>query len=430
MKTTFFSALLACGLLFSSTGYADLDYNYDKESKIFAATAKNLISLADNDNKLLIAFSKEHTLNAKGKISSPTYYVRMYVEGKNDYRFADNANYWQEHNYSYEQIRELQTIKAELLAIDAQKKAEKKAIAEAKKLNNNKEPLLKQNEQNSNNKMHAERNLKEQTLRKRAADIKKDKDKLKRNPSTLIYLTVENKLSKPNLSKPLYDFKPPYSNSVRNSKNQTKKNKKGNAIKAVPSSSIPDAAIDNAIKNGDVQSSNKNLMDLELAKSTKKRAILKKQSDREQLAKLAVDNPQAAEKLREEILKREAEEKIATANSNDLRIRQEIAQRSTKIEEVKATRAAFEKYKQEQQEALGDMVYTSTAWAKLADKDNFWKKTTNSAQKNIPLFFEVKFWTGGSNQILWLDNSILKDLNQLFNYDLAKDKEHSQLLNK
>lgn len=428
MKHKLTAALLAAGLLTCSSCFAALEYSYDREAKHFTVKSEEIIPLEEGANQLKVTFSKEYNFDYGKAISTakPTYYVRLYVEGTKDYRFADNANYWQEHNYTYEQIKELQNIKEQLILLETEKKAEKKSLEEQKKANNNKAPILTSEEQKKKEEVHSARNEKEQALKKREAEIRKDKNKLKRNPSTLIYLTVENKLSKPNLSKPLYDFQPPYSTKEQpKSSNKKPGNKQSNGTV-----SIPDAALDTAVKNGVVTPKNKNLMDLELAKSKKKRNALKQQAEREKLAKLNVDNPQEAEKLREDILKREAEKKIALAEANEIRIRQEISQHSTQIEEVKATRAAFEKYKQEQKESLGGMVYTSSAWAKLANKDNFLNKIAHSSKNNIPLFFEVKFWSGSANQRLWLKNDKLKELSELIAYDLAKDKANLEFIKK
>lgn len=409
MKKILTSALLVAGLLTSSNCFAALDYSYDRVEKIFTVKSEDVISLEDGANELTVAFIKEYNLADKkalaGKPVEPTMHVRMAVEGKVQYEFATNANYWQEHNYTYEEMGILKEREAKRLAAEKAKKEAKNKKQDGK--------VAAASE--------AELPVEKDELEER---------KLNRNPSTLIYLKVENKLSRENKSKKLYDFENPVV-----SKEQMAL-EKANAQQAqdykpeiTTDYEAPDGALGNAEAKG-ISSDEKNLVELELAAAAAKQKALEEEKEKELLAKLQAENSPEAEPLREKIAAREAAKKLAAVDATEERINRESAERMAKVEEVKAARAAFNKYLEEQKAANEGMVYVSTAEAKLPKGDNFWKKIGDSNKKHIPMFFEAKFWKGGANQRIWLKTERLTELEELIAYDLYKDKANLEFINK
>ena len=413
MKKYITAALLAAGVLTCSNCFAALEYSFDREAKIFTAKSEDIISLNEGANMLRVSFTKEYNLgpNKKGKVAAiakPVYHVRMYVEGTNEYKFADNANYWQEHNYTYAQMTTLKEIEAEKRAIDKRHEKEKLSAEEAKAANGGKPVQLTAEEQAAKDQAKLAEQLRLQKLNEQEATIKKPYLELNRNPSTLIYLNVENKISSPKLSKPLYDFAP--TNEELDAEKQR-----------LAENSVPDAALTTKAPT--------NLMDEELRKSQAEKQRLEYEKERETLAKLEADKDPRAEELRKKVVEREtAEKEIAKADANEKEINAKVATNAKTIELVKATRAAFMKYQEEQKQAMQGLVYTSTAEAKIPAGDNFFRKIKDSRERNIPMFFEVKFWNGGANERMWLKTDKLKEMEELLAYDLYKDEANLKLI--
>lgn len=415
MKKILTSALLVAGLLTSSNCFAALDYSYDRVEKIFTVKSEDVISLEDGANELTVAFIKEYNLASKkalaGKEVEPTMHVRMSVEGKVQYEFATNANYWQEHNYTYEEMGILKEREAKRLAAEKAKKEAKNK---------------KQDDKKATEAVAAPETAATDVVEKDELEERK----LDRNPSTLIYLKVENKLSRENKAKKLYDFENPVV-----SKEQMAL-EKANAQQAqdykpeiATNYEVPDAALAGSEGQG-ISSDEKNLVELELAAAEAKQKALEEEKEKELLAKLQAENSPEAEPLREKIAARETAKKLAAVEATEERINRESAERLAKVEEVKAARAAFNKYLEEQKTANEGMVYVSTAEAKIPKGDNFWKKISDSNKKHIPMFFEAKFWKGGANQRIWLKTEKLTELEELMAYDLYKDKANLEFINK
>lgn len=412
MKKIFTSALLVAGLLTSSNCFAALDYSYNRTDKIFTVKSEDIIPLEDGANELTIAFTKEYDFSSKkakaGKKVEPTMHVRMVVEGKVQYEFATNVNYWQEHNYTYEEMGVLKEREAKRLA-------EEKAKQEARKQKKNEKTAAK---------------VEPEPPVEISAEEKDELEnrKLDRNPSTLIYLKVENKLSQEDKAKKLYEFENPLAAKEQEAleKANSKRNKK-HKPEIVQEQDIPDAALNNGESKAAVEQ--QNLVELELAAAKAKQKALEEEQDKELLAKLQAENSPEAEKLREKIAAREAEKKLAAVDANENRINKEIAARNAMVEEVKAARAAFNKYLEEQKAANEGMVYVSIAEAKIPKGDNFWNKIADSNKKRIPMFFEAKFWKGGANQRIWLKTEKLNELEELLAYDLYKDQANLRFVN-
>lgn len=203
MKHKFTAALLAAGLLTCSNCLAALEYNYDRETKQFTVKSEEIIPLEDGTNQLTVSFNKEYVLtpDKRGRMpkdAQPTFYLHMTVIGSKDYRFADNANYWQEHNYTYEEMEPKYQYDLDRADLDRQKQLLKAEQNETPKPTpEQKSAWLERKEVLS---------AKEKELNEKAEIVVKDPKKLGRNPSTLIYLKVENKLEGENKAKPLYDF--------------------------------------------------------------------------------------------------------------------------------------------------------------------------------------------------------------------------------
>lgn len=432
MKKMFTAAMVVAGILTSANCFAALQYNFDKETRVFTVKSEEVISLEEGANELQVAFVKQYNLgpDKKGKVSAvvkPQYKLQMYVEGDKRYEFADNANYWQEHNYTYEEMTLIKQLEAERAAIAKQKEAYKAADEEAKKANGNKKVELTEEEKAEREALDA----RDQELALQQQEIAKPREDMERNASTLIYLTVENKLSREDTSKKLYDFEDPL--KLQKEAEEAQKAEEaltlGDPAKQIPVDDVvPDAALDAKAEAEGISPSEQNLMDLELSMQAARQRQLEEQEDRERLAQLNVDDPEAAEKLREKILAREAEKKLEVADAREKQINERIAEEAARLEEVKATRAAFMKFQVEQKAAMEGMAYTSRAEGKLSAGDNFYKKVQNSLEKGTPLFFEIKFWQGGANQRLWLQTEKLQELAELLNYDLYKDKEHMEAL--
>lgn len=414
MKKLVVAAVLAAGLWTSADCLAALEYSFDREAKVFTVKSEELISLDEGANELKVAFVKRYNLgpDKKGrvpKIAKPQYGVEMYVEGSKRYEFADNANYWQEHNYTYQEMTWIKRLEAERAKIAKQQEADKAADEAARK------ELAEYDKE----------------LAEQQALLTKTRYEMKRNASTLIYLQVENKLSKEDTSKKLYDFEDPVKLQKQAEAAKQAEEAAANKNKAaeIPVADVlPDAALDAKHEEGGINPSEQNLMELELARQAEQKRLLEEQQDRERLAQLNVEEPAAAAVLREKILAREAEKKLAASDAAEQQINERIAQGSAHLEEVRATRAAFLKYQAEQKAAMEGMAYTSTAKGKLSAGDNFFKKVQNSLEKEIPLFFEVKFWNGGANQRLWLQKEKLQELQELLNYDLYSDTKHKDIL--
>jgi len=401
MKRIFTAAILVAGIMTSANCLAALQYSFDREAKVFTVKSEDVISLEEGANQLKVAFVKQYNLgpDKKGRVPAvvkPKYGLQMYIEGSVRYEFADNANYWQQHNYTYAEMTRIKKLETERAAIAKKQEANKKADEAAKTANKGKKVALS-NKQLAERKALSERDL---VLAEQQKQLIKTKEELKRNASTLIYLDVENKLSRVDTSKKLYDFK------------------------------IPKKSVDTEQRSEDsVKAKEQNLMEQELAQQAAKQKQLERQAERERLAQLNVDNPEAAAKLREKLLAdEEAEKKLAASDANAKKINERLAQKAPRLEEVKATRAAFLKYQAEQKEAMKGMAFTSRAEGKLSAGDNFFKKVNNSLLKETPLFFEVKFWCGGANQRLWLQKAKLEELQQLLEYDLYKDNKHAEVL--
>lgn len=426
MKKFFVSALLVAGMLTSSNCFAALDYSYNRTEKIFTVKSEEIIPLEDGANELTIAFTKEYDFSGKkaqsGKPVKPTMHVRMMVEGKVQYEFATNANYWQEHNYTYEEMGILKEREAKRLAEEKAKKE-----AKEKKKDNKAATTVKE----------------ETTVEPEAADVNNgvvaspvedkaelEQRKLDRNPSTLIYLKVENKLSQENKAKNLYDFDNPVAAkeqlALEKANAQQAKDYKPNISTDYEA---PDAALGSDEAKG-ISSDEKNLVELELAAAEAKQKALEEEKEKELLAQLQAENSPEADKLREKIAAREAAKKLAAVDANEERINREVAERMVRVEEVKAARAAFNKYLEEQKAATEGMVYVSTAEAKIPKGDNFWNKIIDSKKKHIPMFFEAKFWKGGANQRIWLKTEKLTELEELIAYDLYKDEANLHYINK
>ena len=432
MKKFVVAAVLAAGLWTSADCLAALEYSFDQETKVFTVKSEELISLDEGANELKVAFVKRYNLgpDKKGrvpKIAKPQYGVEMYVEGSKRYEFADNANYWQEHNYTYQEMTWIKRLEAERAKIAKQQEADKAADEAARKANNGKKVELTQEE------AAARKELAEydKELAEQQALLTKTRYEMKRNASTLIYLQVENKLSKEDTSKKLYDFEDPVKLQKQAEAAKQAEEAAANKNKAaeIPVADVlPDAALDARYEEGGINPSEKNLMELELARQAEQKRLLEEQQDRERLAQLNVEDPAAAAVMREKILAREAEKKLAASDAAEQQINERIAQGSAHLEEVRATRAAFLKYQAEQKATMEGMAYTSTAKGKLSAGDNFFKKVQNSLEKEVPLFFEVKFWNGGANQRLWLQREKLQELQELLNYDLYSDPKHKDIL--
>ena len=419
MKKFFASALLVAGVLTSSNCFAALDYSYNRAEKIFTVKSEEIIPLEDGANELTVAFTKEYDFSNKkaqpGKPIIPTMHVRMLVEGKVQYEFATNANYWQEHNYTYEEMGILKEREAKRLAEEKAKKEAKEKKKDSKTAETVKEEAVVQPEA--------------------AAGHVEEKDeleqrKLGRNPSTLIYLKVENKLSQENKAKNLYDFDNPVASkeqmALEKANAQQAKDYKPNIS---TNYEAPDAALGGNAGKG-ISADEKNLVELELAAAEAKQKALEEEKEKELLAQLQAENSPEADKLREKIAAREAAKKLAAVDANEERINRETAERMARVEEVKAARAAFNKYLEEQKAANEGMVYVSTAEAKIPKGDNFWNKIIDSNKKHIPMFFEAKFWKGGANQRIWLKTEKLTELEELIAYDLYKDEANLHYINK
>lgn len=393
MKKFMTAALVAAGILTSSNCLAALEYNYDADAKVFAVKSQEIISLEEGANQLTLTFSKEYDLSKK-KVK-PVMRVSMLVEGTKEYRLADNANYWQEHNYTYEEMGLLQADKAKL---EAEEKARQKARAEGKK-------YVKPEEEENVELQEQLNELKER--------------KLGRNASTLIYLQVENSSSRESTAKPAYDFKLP----MQEAPVDTKDSKQNIAAEYA----VPDAALDATLTKEGINPSEDNLMELELKKAEAERKRLEEEAEVEALAKMEAGSPEA-EALREKIAARNQAKKLAEMAEREKRINERAAANAKVVEQVKATRDAFLKYEAEQKAANAGIVFTTKGTATMPVGDNLWKKVEDSAAKRVPLFFEVKFWKGGANQRLWLQTEKLAELKQLLAYDLATDTEHKALL--
>lgn len=382
MKKYISTAFLATALMISATCTAALQHNYNQNTQTYSVKSEQTISLDDDSNSLKIAFIKEYSLKSDKKnktLPAPNYYLTMHVNGQKQYEFANVANYWQEHNFTYDEIAEKEAIEAELALLEKEKEADK-ALETAAKKNKQKLELSPEKQETQLKRAAREAELKEAHLK-----FEKTRKELRRNASTLIYLDVESKLSRTDESQPLYNFAKPNFN--------------------------PDA------EENPTEKEPENLMEKELQQVEEERQLKQEQEERELVAKLNADDPQAAAELRAKL---EAESKIAKAEASEKKVNEAIASRTAMIEEVKATRAAFLKYQTEQKELMKDMQYTSTAKATLKGTDNFFKKVNNSILTNTPLFFEVIFWKGGPNQRLWLKADKLKELQELLNCDLAK----------
>ena len=401
MKKFMTAALVAAGVLTSSNCLAALEYNYDADTKVFAVKSQDVIALEDGANQLTLTFSKEYDLSKK-KVK-PVMRVSMAVEGTKEYQLADNANYWQEHNYTYEEMGLLQADKAKQ---EAEEKARQKAKAEGKKYEKPEEPEMTEAEQEEKEKLAQE-----------LEDLKERK--LGRNASTLIYLQVENSSSRENTAKPGYDFKLPMEEAEADSKDPKE------TIAA--EYDVPDAALDATLTKEGINPSEDNLMELELKKTEAERQRLEEIAEVEALAKMEPGSPEA-EALREKIAARNLAKKQAEMDEREKRINERAAENAKIVEQVKATRDAFLKFEAEQKAANAGIVFTTKGTATMSLGDNLWKKVEDSAAKRVPLFFEVKFWTGGANQRLWLQTEKLAELKQLMAYDLATDTEHKALL--
>lgn len=428
MKKIITSALLVAGLLTSSHCFAALDYSYSRAEKIFTVKSEEIIPLEEGSNELRIAFTKEYDFSdakaKSGKLVKPAMYVRMLVEGKVQYEFATNANYWQEHNYTYEEMGILKEREAKRLAEEKAKKETRNKKKEDKSAKSGAEEHVAKLETEVVD-VNAEVAIK-------SVEEKDELEnrKLGRNPSTLIYLKVENKLSKENKAKNLYDFDNPLAAKEqialeKVNAQQTEENKQG----ITANYETPDAALASGEGKG-ISSQNQNLVELELAAAEAKQKALEEEQEKELLAKLQAENSPEAEPLREQIAAREAAKKLAAVEANEERINREYVERMAKVEEVKAARAAFNKYIEEQKAANEGMVYVSIAEAKIPKGDNFWNKIIDSNKKHIPMFFEAKFWKGGANQRIWLKTEKLTELEELIAYDLYKDEANLQLVNK
>ena len=340
MKKFLTAALLTAGILTSSNCFAALESSYDSNNKVFTTKSEEVIVLDDGANQLKVVFFKEYRGISKVSLKNanrpqPVYGVRMYVEGTKPYVFADNANYWQEHNYTYEEMGILKEREAKREAVEKEKQ---KARAEGKKY------VAPENDQNDEGD--------DLELRKK-----------KRNASTLIYLKVASETSRELKGKKLYEFNNPI-------------------------------AKDEASK------------DLRHSLEDKAEAL--------HLAKLEKTNPEEAARIREEKLQQEAQRRVE--------------ERAALVEKVKAAREAFKKFEAEQKAADEGVIYTSKAEGLIPEKDNFWNKINDSSLKRIPMFFEVKFMSGGANQRIWLKTEKLKELQELMAYDLYKDKANMQKL--
>lgn len=416
MKKFLTSALVVAGLLTSSNCFAALDYSYNRAEKIFTVKSEDIIPLEDGENELTVAFTKEYDFSTKkalaGKPVSPTMHVRMQVSGKVQYEFATNVNYWQEHNYTYEEMGVLKEKEAKRLA-------EEKAKKDAKnKKNADKAPAVE------------EKTEVETTVAPVAEKDELENRKLDRNPSTLIYLKVENKLSQEDKAKKLYDFDNPVAAKEQMALDKANTQKAKDYKPEISTDyEAPDGALV-ANEGKGVSSDAQNLVELELAAAEAKQKALEEEQDKELLAKLQAENSPEAAALREKIANREAAKKLAAVDANEERINMEIAERMAKVEEVKAARAAFNKYLEEQKAANEGMVYVSIAEAKIPAGDNFWNKISDSNKKKIPMFFEVKFWKGGSNQRMWLKTEKLNELEELMAYNLYKDEANLQYIKK
>lgn len=377
----------------SSNCLAALEYNYDADAKVFAVKSQEIIPLEEGANQLTLTFSKEYDLSKK-KVK-PVMRVSMLVEGTKEYQLADNANYWQEHNYTYEEMGVLQADKAKQ---EAEEKARQKAKAEGKKYE---KPEEEENEE----------------LQEQLTELKERK--LGRNASTLIYLAVENSTSKESTDKPAYDFPMP----MKEAPVDTKDPKQNLSAEY----NVPDAALDATLTKEGINPSEENLMELELKKAEAERQRLEEEAEVEALAKMEAGTPEA-EALREKIAARNQAKKLAAMEEREKRINERAAENAKLVEQVKATRDAFLKYEAEQKAANEGIVYTTKGTATMSVGDNLWKKVEDSAAKRVPLFFEVKFWKGGANQRLWLQTEKLAELKELLAYDLDTNTEHKALI--
>ena len=384
MKRKLAAALFAAGLLVSSNCLAALDYSYNEQTGIFTVKSEDVIPIEDGANTLRVAFVKEYQLKG-GKLSAdnpvkPDINIKMFIEGSKQYEFAPNVNYWQEHNYTYE---EMEILKAREAQQQAAEKARKEARAAGKK-----PPEVQVSE---------------------LPESMKDR-KLKRNASTLIYLQVESTASQEDKAKKLYDFENPLAVEHQEQANKIK-SKAAAEHKPTPkpakgkkaSANIDEAALQQAERE---------------------------QQEKELLLKLEKEDPAAAAKLRQEITARETQRKLDASDASEARVNRESEARAESVAKVKAARDAFKKYAAEQEQANAGTTYTSKAEASIPVNDNFWNKIENSSKKRIPFFFEVKFWKGGSNQRMWLKTEKLDELKELLSYDLYKDRSHVELIKK
>ena len=392
-KTLSFLALSA--LCSCSTCFAELTFNYDTANQLYTATSERKIILQKNEEEkptdtLTIILAKEYRFNnTKGRNQvMPDYFLKLYTEGSSSYELADNANYWQERNYTYAQVGKQQELQKQRTALEAEREKLRREQDNTPKgtVFSGKERLTELNTQIAN-------------LNTELKTYTKDRFDLKRNPSTLIYLDVINALSQQDNSKPLYDFIKP---------------------------TAPEIAIDEEQEKETEQ----NLMDLELETNERLREQLDVQREREELAAAAGNDFQETEELRNRVLAREAEVKLAKAKASEARINARMEKRQPRIEQVMATREAFLKYQEEQKELMKGMLFTSTGTTRLKLKDPVFKKLTDSYQNDTPFFFEVKFVKGGANQRLWLQRDVLQELQQLISYDLYQDKQALELMAK
>lgn len=382
MKKYLSTAILASALFASTNCFAALQYNYDKNSNSYTIKSEDIIPLDEGKNLLKIAFTKEYKPNANNKSSAiikPTYTLQLRVDGQDQYEFANMVNYWQERNYTYEETADKRAIETEQALLAKEKEQEKASAEQAKKTGESQEASPAQIAAKE------QREARIAELKEAHQKYEKTKKELKRNASTLIYLEVESKLSRTDESQPLYEF---------------------------PNPSFKPEAEETISENEP-----ENLMEKELELAEKERQLKQEEEQRELLAKLNADNPEAAAELRDKL---EAESKIAKANASEKKVNEDIAARSAMVEEVKATRAAFFKYQEEQKALMKDMQFTSIAKASLKEKDNFFKKVNNSLLTNTPLFLEIIFWKGGPNQRIWLQKDKLEELQQLLSYDVYK----------
>lgn len=174
MRKILTSALVFAGVMTSASCFAALQYEYAPNTKIFIVKSEDVLPLDDGANQLTVSFTKEYNLMSKrgyvSKNAIPTMHVRLEVVGKNDYKLADNVNYWQDHNYTYEEMGVLKDLEAKRLAAE---KAKKEA---------------KQNKQAGKATDEPKADSDKAVFEKHELELRH----LRRNPSTLIYLQVDN----------------------------------------------------------------------------------------------------------------------------------------------------------------------------------------------------------------------------------------------